>query len=46
MELTQSQISEILSNYTSSSTGFGSLQSLMMNYQSTKAAVHEQNPRY
>lgn len=31
MELTQSQISEILSNYTSSSEGFISLQSLIMN---------------
>ena len=31
MELTQSQISEIISNYTSSSKGFITLQSLIMN---------------
>ena len=31
MELTHSQISEILSNYTSSSEGFVTLQSLIMN---------------
>ena len=31
MELTQLQISEILSNYTSSSDGFVTLQSLIMN---------------
>ena len=31
MELTQSQISEIISNYTSSSKGFITLQSLFMN---------------
>ena len=31
MELTQLQISEILSNYTSSSEGFVTLQSLIMN---------------
>ena len=31
MELTQLQISEILSNYTSSSAGFVTLQSLIMN---------------
>ena len=37
MELTQSQISEILSNYTSSSAGFVSLQSLIMN----SLMVHE-----
>jgi transposase, mutator family len=32
MELTQLQISEILSNYTSSSKGFVTLQSLIMNF--------------
>ncbi|MDY3935356.1 MAG: IS256 family transposase, partial [Prevotella sp.] len=37
MELTQSQISEIISNYTSSSAGFVSLQSLIMN----SLMVHE-----
>ena len=31
MELTQGQISEIISNYTSSSEGFVTLQSLIMN---------------
>ena len=31
MELTQAQISEIISNYTSSSKGFITLQSLIMN---------------
>ena len=31
MELTQLQISEIISNYTSSSEGFVTLQSLIMN---------------
>lgn len=31
MELTQLQMSEILSNYTSSSEGFVTLQSLIMN---------------
>ena len=31
MELTQSKISEIISNYTSSSKGFITLQSLIMN---------------
>ncbi|TXJ60160.1 IS256 family transposase, partial [Prevotella brunnea] len=31
MKLTHSQISEILSNYTSSSEGFVTLQSLIMN---------------
>ena len=31
MELTQGQISEIISNYTSSSEGFITLQSLIMN---------------
>ena len=39
MELTQSQISEIISNYTSSSKGFITLQSLIMNYLSKRMST-------
>ena len=40
MELTHSQISEILSNYTSSSEGFVTLQSLIMKH---KGVVHSKS---
>ena len=46
MKLTHSQISEILSNYTSSSEGFVTLQSLIMNSLIVRCQTKVPNCKY